>query len=248
LALFESCFPLKNGTPRQGILAPNSQGRIKISPYRGTTPKDVLEGLEQYSHVWIVFWFHGNANKHMRAKVQPPRLNGISVGCLATRTPHRLIPIGMTAAKLLRIENGDTLIVSGIDLIDGTPILDIKPYVPRYDSIPDAICPEWMIQPTGSHRKLDYFIFNRQSSALKSFFLLSVVRYHHGDFHRPRSCILGKIGTFTENSTIRRGSEADNRTDAPFRPAFGLPEKEMRQRSVWISCRYTQRAMLYRRQ
>lgn len=149
LAFFESCFPLKNGTPRQGILAPNAQGRLKIRPYRGTTPKDVLEGLDQYSHVWIVFWFHGNANKHLRAKVQPPRLNGVSVGCLATRTPHRLIPIGMTAAKLLRIENGDTLIVSGIDLIDGTPVLDIKPYVPRYDSIPDAICPYWMIQPTG---------------------------------------------------------------------------------------------------
>lgn len=150
LAVFQSCFPLKNGTPRQGILAPDALGKLTLRPYRGTTPKDVLEGLEQYSHVWVIFWFHGNANKHMRAKVQPPRLNGVSVGCLATRTPHRLIPIGMTAAKLVRIESGDTLVVSGIDLIDGTPILDIKPYVPRYDSIPEAICPDWMIQPTGT--------------------------------------------------------------------------------------------------
>jgi len=145
LGVFESCFPLKNGTPRQGILAPDSQGKLRIRPYRNTRPADVLEGLEQYSHVWIVFWFHGNFNKHCRAKVAPPRLNGDTVGVLATRSPHRLVPIGMTAAKLLRIENGDTLVLGGIDLIDGTPVLDVKPYVPKYDSIPDAKYPDWIV-------------------------------------------------------------------------------------------------------
>ena len=76
----------------------------------------IIEFTEQ---VWIIFWFHGNDQRRIKPKVYPPRASGRSVGMLASRTPHRYNPIGITAAKLVDIENGDTLVVSGVDLIDG---------------------------------------------------------------------------------------------------------------------------------
>ncbi len=81
----------------------------------------------------LLFVFHKNTGDVLRAKVRPPRLDGQKVGVFATRSPHRPCPIGLTLAKLERIE-GDTLHLTGIDLIDGTPILDVKPYIPDYDT------------------------------------------------------------------------------------------------------------------
>lgn len=93
-----------------------------------------LLGLEAWTHVWVLFWFHRVEN--WRAKVQPPR-DTARRGVLATRSPHRPNPIGLTAARLLRVA-GHTVVLEGLDLLDGTPILDLKPYVPYADRIDDA--------------------------------------------------------------------------------------------------------------
>ncbi|XP_060055103.1 tRNA (adenine(37)-N6)-methyltransferase isoform X2 [Erinaceus europaeus] len=90
-------------------------------------------GLEQFSHIWVLFVFHKNGHLSCKAKVQPPRLNGAKVGVFATRSPHRPSAIGLTLAKLEKVEGG-AVYLSGIDMIHGTPILDIKPYIADYDS------------------------------------------------------------------------------------------------------------------
>uniref|UniRef100_A0A7S0JHN4 TsaA-like domain-containing protein n=1 Tax=Calcidiscus leptoporus TaxID=127549 RepID=A0A7S0JHN4_9EUKA len=106
-------------------------------------------GLEQFSHVWLIYHFHENTNavkqqqqQHVKAKVHPPALGGKSIGLFATRTPHRPNPIGLSVARLLEVHSNGTLIVGGADLIDGTPILDIKPYL-RHDIQTEASVPEW---------------------------------------------------------------------------------------------------------
>lgn len=80
----------------------------------------------------IVFYFHANQNTHVKAKVAPPRLNGVRTGVFATRSPHRPTPIGLSLVKIDGVED-DCIFFSGVDMIDGTPVLDIKPYIPQYD-------------------------------------------------------------------------------------------------------------------
>lgn len=99
---------------------------------------DAVQGLEQVSHVWLLFVFHQALEDKPRLKVRPPRLGGnTSMGVFATRATHRPNGIGQSVVKLDRVEAG-RLHISGIDLLDGTPILDIKPYVPYADIIPGA--------------------------------------------------------------------------------------------------------------
>ncbi len=141
IGIFESVFPEKNGTPRQGSVAPHARGQLRITISQA---HHAIDGLAQFSHCWLVFIFHRNSPFHDdQVKIRPPRLNGRVIGMYATRTPHRPNNIGLTCAKVDKIEN-DTVFLSGVDLIDGTPIVDIKPYVPYSDCIPDAICPEWI--------------------------------------------------------------------------------------------------------
>ena len=141
----ESCFVERRGTPRQGMLVPAARARLKVDA-RVIQPKAALDGLEGFSHVWLVYEFHENTNatKHeqVRARVHPPGLGGERIGLFATRTPHRPNPIGLSVARLLSIENGDTLLLGGADLIEGTPVLDIKPYL-IHDVQSDAIVPAW---------------------------------------------------------------------------------------------------------
>jgi tRNA-Thr(GGU) m(6)t(6)A37 methyltransferase TsaA len=126
----ESCFREKFGTPRQGALVPDAPARLRILPEY--IPEQSLVGLSEFSHVWLVFEFHLNTNKGFRSKIHPPRLQGGTMGVFASRSPHRPNPIGLTLARLVRIE-GDTLVLEGVDLVNGTPILDIKPYIPACD-------------------------------------------------------------------------------------------------------------------
>eukprot|EP00026_Physarum_polycephalum_P010371 Phypoly_transcript_10533.p1 GENE.Phypoly_transcript_10533~~Phypoly_transcript_10533.p1 ORF type:complete len:355 (+),score=31.54 Phypoly_transcript_10533:68-1132(+) len=248
IGYMESCFVFKNGTPRQGLVAPEAPAKLKILT---TNAFHSLQGLDQYSHAWIVFWFHDNVNiktnnnqqntteqnptvqsetkqheaeqntaekipshnsesnnveqsdlnapittfyskqnrKHTKNKekqseetqtkkqeipvqevdarvkqfdetpnnndlympykhkVRPPRLNGAKVGLFASRTPHRPVPIGLTLARIEKVI-GDTIYFKGADLIDGTPVIDVKPYIPQYDSIPDATTPQWVTEPS----------------------------------------------------------------------------------------------------
>jgi len=131
----ESVFKEKFGTPRQSGLVPASRAMIRLEPSLNLS--EALFGLEEFSYVWILFVFHKNANKSFNSKIYPPRMGGDKIGLFATRSPHRFNPIGLSCAKIEKIDGND-IYVSGIDLIEGTPILDLKPYVPEVDSRPNA--------------------------------------------------------------------------------------------------------------
>lgn len=131
-----SCFKEKFAIPRQPQLAPAATGVLELLPPFDTG--DAVEGLEQVSHVWLLFLFHQALEDKPRLKVRPPRLGGNqSMGVFATRATHRPNGIGQSVVKLEKVEPG-RLWLSGIDLLDGTPVIDIKPYVPYADIVADA--------------------------------------------------------------------------------------------------------------
>lgn len=134
----------KFGLPRQGTVDATLQGRIIFEPeFRNP---DALRGLEDFSHIWLIWEFSDITRRregkpyHFQPTVRPPRLGGNKrLGVFATRSPNRPNPIGISAVKLEKVDlSGPSLLVSGADLMDGTPIYDIKPYIPYSDSIPDA--------------------------------------------------------------------------------------------------------------
>ena len=135
LGTLRSCFREKFGTPRQPHLVPGATATLTIS--RRYQPEQSLVGLERFSHVWLISYFHLNTNTRFSAKVHPPRLKGETIGLFASRSPHRPSPLGLSLARLVKIEGG-TLHLAGVDLVDGTPILDVKPYIPEIDSVPGA--------------------------------------------------------------------------------------------------------------
>jgi tRNA-Thr(GGU) m(6)t(6)A37 methyltransferase TsaA len=105
--------------------------------------KTAVRGLEGFSHLWIVFVFHQHDAKNWKPSIRPPRLGGAKkIGVLASRSPHRPNPIGLSAVQLVKIDSdapgGVELHLRGVDFLDGTPVLDIKPYIPYADSIPEA--------------------------------------------------------------------------------------------------------------
>ncbi len=129
----ESCFKERFGTPRQPGMVPLARARLIIRrEFLGA-----LEGLESFSHLWVVFVFHQNTNKSVKLKIHPPRLQGEKIGVFASRSPHRPNPIGLSVVKILKIDANE-ITVGGVDFIDGTPILDIKPYLVSFDSLPEA--------------------------------------------------------------------------------------------------------------
>lgn len=136
IATIRTAFPTKFGIPRQSGLVEQPEARILFEhPYRR---EDALRGLEGYSHLWLLWLFSASVREEWSPTVRPPRLGGNArVGVFATRSPFRPNPIGLSCVRLLRIE-GCELIVAGADLMDGTPILDIKPYLPYTDARPDA--------------------------------------------------------------------------------------------------------------
>lgn len=124
----------KQSSPRQSSLSNQSQqGRIELLPHKNF--EQALEDLPGFSHIWVVFHFHHNQN--WKPKVDPPISDGSKKGLFATRSPYRPNPIGLSAVPLIAIE-GLTLHVGPNDLLDQTPILDIKPYLAYADAIPEA--------------------------------------------------------------------------------------------------------------
>ena len=140
IARMESDFPDKFGIPRQSGLT-SLASRIVFEPeFRDP---NALRGIEGWSHLWILWIFSEAVRPGWSPTVRPPRLGGNErVGVFATRSPFRPNNIGLSSVKLERVEHteneGDVLIVSGADLMDGTPIIDIKPYVPYADAHPEA--------------------------------------------------------------------------------------------------------------
>jgi tRNA-Thr(GGU) m(6)t(6)A37 methyltransferase TsaA len=119
--------------PRQPGAAAGIKGRIELLP--GHNFEHALQDLEGWDYIWVVFWFHQNTT--WRPKVLPPRSTSGRKGVFATRAPYRPNPIGLSALKLESVD-GLTLHVAGVDMLDGTPVLDIKPYVPYTDAYPAA--------------------------------------------------------------------------------------------------------------
>ena len=137
IAHIHSPFADKFGVPRQGNLAPHVISEIVFTPaYRNP---DCVRGIESFSHLWLIWGFHCNETAGWHPTVRPPRLGGNTrVGVFATRSPFRPNGLGLSVVRLLTVEPGPVLRVSGADMVDGTPIYDIKPYIPYADSLPDA--------------------------------------------------------------------------------------------------------------
>lgn len=140
IGVIHTCFDTKFGVPRQPNLAPHSWGEIELFP-----PYDdpaSIDGLEEVSHIWLEFYFH-KVGQRDTLSVRPPRLGGNQkLGVFATRSPYRPSGMGLSVVQIneIRIVDGRTrILVSGIDLVDGTPIIDIKPYVPYADAQVSAI-------------------------------------------------------------------------------------------------------------
>ncbi len=140
IGVVHSCYGEKFGIPRQPGLAPSARSRIEVLP-----PYDrdeAFRGIEDFSHLWIIFAFHANGRTHWVPTVRPPRLGGNRrLGVFATRSPFRPNPLGLSAVRFegLRREGKKLYLeLSGGDFLDGTPVLDIKPYIPYADRQDEA--------------------------------------------------------------------------------------------------------------
>jgi tRNA-Thr(GGU) m(6)t(6)A37 methyltransferase TsaA len=135
-----TCFTEKFGAPRQAQMIPAARGLLKLRPDPGFA--QALQGLETFSHVWVIFVFDRHAGQAWRPLVKSPRVNVPRVGVFASRSPHRPNPIGMSAVALDKIDlnapGGIEIHLSGIDILDNTPVLDIKPYLPYADIVAEA--------------------------------------------------------------------------------------------------------------
>ena len=142
IARIRSDFPTKFGIPRQSGLVEDLRATVVFEPdYRNP---DALRGLEEFSHLWLIWQFSQAVRDTWSPTVRPPRLGGNTrMGVFATRSPFRPNPIGLSCVRLVGMEKdpelGHVLVVAGADLMDGTPILDIKPYLPYADSHPEAL-------------------------------------------------------------------------------------------------------------
>lgn len=142
IATMHSDFPAKFGIPRQSGLVEELESTIVFEPeFRNA---DALRGIEGFSHLWIIWQFSQAVRQEWSPTVRPPRLGGNTrIGVFASRSPFRPNSLGLSCVKLLGVEHTDTdgtvLRVAGADLMNGTPIFDIKPYIPYSDSFPEAV-------------------------------------------------------------------------------------------------------------
>ena len=136
----DSCYQEKFGIPRQSGLVQAAKGTLRLLP-EFAQPESV-RGLENFSHLWLIFMFHATADQGWKPTVRPPRLGGNArLGVFATRSMFRPNPLGLSVVRLENVRvtsDGVVLDLGGVDLLDGTPVLDIKPYLPYADSLDDA--------------------------------------------------------------------------------------------------------------
>ncbi len=137
IAVVRSPYLERHGTPRQAsVLDPREtepqDATVELLPW---VPTPALQSLAGFERIWLITWMH--LNKGWKPTLRPPRDPGQNHGVLATRAPHRPNPIGLSAVRLIEVR-GRALVVRGVDVLDGTPVLDIKPYVPYADAFADA--------------------------------------------------------------------------------------------------------------
>jgi tRNA-Thr(GGU) m(6)t(6)A37 methyltransferase TsaA len=149
IGTLQTCFREKFGVPRQSGLVPQADGILKLNDHPFL--KTAMRGMDGFSHVWVIFVFHKHAANNWKPSIRPPRLGGArKIGVLASRSPHRPNPIGLSVLKLERIDyeapGGVEIHLSGVDILDGTPVLDIKPYLAYADSVPHALA-GWASDP-----------------------------------------------------------------------------------------------------
>lgn len=167
IGTFSSCYRARCGTPRQGGIVPDALAVLRCS--RDLNPAAALEGFAEYSHCWVLYVFHANTNlpregrtvaarngqrkgrvpqwQGLCMKVAPPRCPDpdLRVGVLACRTPHRPNPVGLSLARIVRVDfKAGEVVLAGLDVVDGTPCLDLKPYLPSYEAVPGARVPSWV--------------------------------------------------------------------------------------------------------
>ena len=176
IAYIHSDFPDKFGIPRQSGLAQSLKSTLIFEPdFRFP---DAFRGLEDYSHIWLIWGFSENKHSRWTPTVRPPRLGGnIRKGVFATRSPFRPNPVGLSSVKLDKIEftkeYGPVLHISGADLMNGTPIFDIKPYLPYVDSHPDALngfansIKDYALHVTDPHEMLSYVPIEKRSAIIE---------------------------------------------------------------------------------
>lgn len=136
IGTIHSCFKEKFCIPRQSGLIQAASATLELLPPYNV--EEALRGIEEFTHLWIIFAFHKSVTTQFKPTVRPPRLGGNKrVGVFATRSPFRPNPIGLSVVELTGV-SGTTLSLAGVDFLDQTPVLDIKPYIPYADSIPHA--------------------------------------------------------------------------------------------------------------
>ncbi|RHY29808.1 hypothetical protein DYB32_009316 [Aphanomyces invadans] len=147
IGVVSSPYSTPNGTPRQPSLVESSLAKLVLYKHIPTT---TLVSLAEFSHVWVLFHFHQNTNVHkskIKGTIKPPRLNGQSVGVLATRSPHRPAALGLSLAKVVEVNVAEGYVLfQGLDLVHATPVVDIKPYV-AFSDAPDTaghFAPSWV--------------------------------------------------------------------------------------------------------
>ena len=176
IAYILSDFPDKFGIPRQSGLAQSLKSTLIFEPdFRFP---DAFRGLEDYSHIWLIWGFSENKHSRWTPTVRPPRLGGNTrKDVFATRSPFRPNPVGLSSVKLDKIEftkeHGPVLHISGADLMNGTPIFDIKPYLPYVDSHPDALngfansIKDYALHVTDPHEMLSYVPIEKRSAIIE---------------------------------------------------------------------------------
>ena len=165
IGIIRTPYKEKFGIPRQSGLIEEAEGRLELLP--PVDRAEALRSLEGFSHIWLIWVPHRSLDSEAVLTVRPPRLGGNrKVGVFASRSPVRPNPIGLSLVRLVRVEaesRPPALVLSGIDLLDGTPVLDIKPYLPYADSVPDA---RGGYAPDAPGEKLAVSFSNEAESAL----------------------------------------------------------------------------------
>jgi len=160
----ESCFPEKFSVPRQGNLLELTRAKIVINK---NVDMSSFDGIENFDFIWIIYVFHLNVH-FGKAKISPPKYEGKKLGVFATRSPHRFNPIGLTLAKIEKIEKNEILI-SSVDMISGTPVIDIKPYHHLESvNLENIKYPEWIKQSASEEKKATVIFTENAQNNLKN--------------------------------------------------------------------------------